>query len=134
MMPVAVLLVTAAASMPAAPDSGARPLTMGETVAMAERNAVAIIAAEGEQRTSAAGVRTAWGAFLPSVSLTAGGTKQIPNPTNRTRVENGQVILLAPDPWSYSAGFGLSLDLFSPRDPGSHPSLEKERAKKEKPA
>jgi len=113
MMPVVALLVTAAASMPAAPDSGARPLTMSETVAMAERNAVAIIAAEGEQCTSAAGVRTAWGAFLPSVSLTAGGTKQIPNPTNRTRIENGQVIILAPDPWSYNAGFGLSLDLFT---------------------
>jgi outer membrane protein len=113
MMPVAVLLVTAAAWMPAAPDSGARPLTMAETVAMAERNAVAIIAAEGEQRASSAGVRTAWGAFLPSVSLSAGGTKQIPNPTNRTRVENGQVIILAPDPWSYSAGFGLNLDLFT---------------------
>ena len=113
MITLVVLLATAAASMPAAPDSGARPLTMAETVAMAEHNAVAIIAAEGDQRTSAAAVRTAWGAFLPSVSLTAGGTEQIPNPTNRTRIENGQVIILAPDPWTYNAGIGLSLDLFT---------------------
>src|SRR5439155_25760568 len=60
---------------------------------------------------SAAGVRAAYGAFLPTVSVSAGATRQLP-PGARTRVENGQVITQTSDPWSSSVGLALGLELF----------------------
>jgi outer membrane protein len=107
------VLIAAASVLPAPADSGARPITMEETVALAQRNAVAVIQAEGQRRNSAAGMRSAYGAFLPSLSLSAGANRQIPTDGGRTRVENGQVIILAPQPWSYNAGLGASVGLFT---------------------
>jgi outer membrane protein len=112
MIGLAVLLA-AASALPAAADGGVRPITMEETVALAERNAVAVIQAEGQRRNGVAGVRSAFGAFLPSLSVNAGTNRQVPVNGERTRVENGQVIILAPQPWTYSAGLGASVDLFT---------------------
>jgi outer membrane protein len=87
-----------------------RALTLAETVAMAHRNAPEAVQAKGQLRTSAAGVRAAYASFLPSVSLSAGSTRQ--SSGSRTRIENGQVIIVPEDPWSSSIGFGASVELF----------------------
>lgn len=96
----------------AAPDTTARPITLDEAVALARRNAPEMIQAEGQRRTSAADVRSAYAAFLPSLSLSAGATRQLPAASTRTRVENGQVITVPVDPWSSSVGMGASMTLF----------------------
>jgi outer membrane protein len=88
-----------------------RPISLQEAVTLAERNAPAVIQAEGQTRTSVAGVRSAYAAFVPSVSVSAGATRQLPAGA-RTRVENGQIITLTQDPWSTSLGLGASVDLF----------------------
>lgn len=105
------VLVTIAITAAASPDS-ARPISLAEVVALAQRNAPAVIQAQGQQRNSAAGVRSAYGAFIPSVNVSASANRQVPVQSGRTRVENGQVVTLSPEPWSYNAGYGLSVNLF----------------------
>jgi outer membrane protein len=79
---------------------------------MAQKLSPQIVQAEGSVRTANASVRSAYGAFLPSLSLTAGATRQFPSGAGGTRIENGQVITLASEPWSYSGGLGANVDLF----------------------
>lgn len=88
-----------------------RPITLNEAVSMAQKNAVAMVQAEGQTRTASAGVRSAYGAFLPSVSVSAGASRQL-SAAGTTRVDNGQVITVAPEPWSSSLGLGASVSLF----------------------
>ena len=80
---------------------------------MAQQNAPSSIAAHGQVRTSKAGVRSAWGSFLPSISLSAGSSRQVPSEAGRTRVDsNGNIVLLPSDPWSYNVGFGANVAIF----------------------
>jgi len=88
-----------------------RAITLEEAVAMAHANSPRMIQALGQKRTSAAAVRAAYAAFLPSVNVSAGATRQLPSGA-RTRIENGQVITLPDDPWSSNIGLGASVSLF----------------------
>jgi outer membrane protein len=108
-----VLFLTVAVSVPAVAGADPRPLSLADALSLAEQNAVAVIQAQGQKRTAAAGVRSAYAAFLPSVSVSAGASRQIPTRANQTQVENGQVVTLAQEPWSYSTGLGASMDLFT---------------------
>jgi outer membrane protein len=108
----ALLLVTAALSAPAA-DELPRAVTLLEAVAMAQQSAPEMVQAQGQARTSAAAVRSAYAAFLPSVSVSAGSTRRLPAGGSRTRVENGEVITLPSEPWSNSVGLGVSMTLFA---------------------
>jgi outer membrane protein len=108
---LATLLPVVMAVAPS-PDSSARPVTLAEAIEMSRRNAPAAVQARGQVRTSAAGVRSAYAAFIPSVSVSAGATRQFDD-EGGTRVENGQVITLPSEPWSFSAGLGASVTLFS---------------------
>ena len=110
---IGLLLVTTAVSAPAPADTAPRPISLAEALALAQRNAPALIQAEGQKRTSDAGVRAAYAAFLPSLSVSAGASRQLPTRKGQTIVQNGQVLTLAPDPWSLSAGLGASVDLFT---------------------
>ncbi len=105
-------LMVIALALPACTAAQPRPITLQEAVALAQRNALQVIQAEGQSRTSGAAVRSAYAAFLPNVSLTAGATRQYSSGA-RTRVENGQVITVPSDPWSSSAGLGANVDLFT---------------------
>jgi len=105
------LWLAGAASGPALAQQSPRAITLEEAVSMAQRNAPDVIRAEGQKRATAAGVRAAYGAFIPSLSLSAGATRQLPSGA-RTRVENGQLITLASEPWSSNVGLNASVDLF----------------------
>ncbi len=109
---VGIVLLAAASAAPAPADS-ARPITLADALALAARNAPAVIQAEGQKRTSAAGVRSAYAAFIPSVSLSAGASRQVPAGTGQTRILNGQVVTLAPEPWSFNVGLGANVELFA---------------------
>ena len=108
-----VLLVAAAIAAPALAGAEPRPISLGEALSLAERNAVGVVQAQGQKRTAAAGVRAAYAAFLPSLNLSAGASRQLPARANQTRVENGQVVTLASEPWSFSTGLGASTTLFA---------------------
>lgn len=107
------LLLSLAVLSTAAAGPEPRAITLDEAVALAQENAPQMVQAEGQIRTSAAAVRSAYAAFLPSLSLSAGTTRQLPAAGSRTRVENGEVITLPSEPWSYSMGMGANLSLFA---------------------
>ncbi len=98
----------------AIPSSAAaqRALTLEEAVSMAKRNALVVIQAQGQSKSSSASTRAAYGAFLPSLNLTAGSTRQFTSGA-RTRVENGQVVTLPSTPWSSNVGLSASMTLFA---------------------
>jgi outer membrane protein len=107
-----LLLLSVAVLAVPAPVWAQRPLTLEEAVSMAQRNALQVIQAQGQVRTSGAAVKGAYAAFLPNVSLSAGATRQYTS-GGRTQIQNGQVITLPTDPWSSSAGLGANVDLFT---------------------
>lgn len=89
-----------------------RAITLEEAVSMAKRSALVVIQAQGQSKSSSASTRAAYGAFLPSLNLTAGSTRQFTSGA-RTRVENGQVVTLPSTPWSSNAGLSASMTLFA---------------------
>jgi outer membrane protein len=101
-----------AAAQAAGPPVPPRAITLHEAVEMARRNALVVIEAHGQARTSAASTRAAYGAFLPALNLSAGATRQFTSGA-RTRVENGQVVTLPSTPWSSNAGLSANVTLFS---------------------
>src|SRR5437867_1845846 len=103
-----VLLAIVLGLAPAA-SAQPRPITLEEAVGLAKRNALQVIQARGQARTSAAGVRAAYAAFLPNVTLTASATRWFVS-GGRTRGANDT---LPSDPWSSDAGFGANVDIFT---------------------
>jgi outer membrane protein len=57
-------------------------------------------------------LRSAYASFIPSVSLSASTTRQLPAGGDRTRVENGQIVVLPAEPWSANIGLGANVMLF----------------------
>lgn len=104
----------AAAAEPSSTAAAVAPraITLQEAIALAQRDAPAAVQARGQERTAAAGTRSAYAAFLPGVTLSAGATRQYPTRPGGTRIENGQVITLPSQPWSYSGSVGASVELF----------------------
>jgi outer membrane protein len=100
----------AAADAPA--DSLPRPIGLDEALRLARQNAVGMIQAVGQVQTSAASVRSAYAAFLPSVSVSAGASRRLPSAGATTRIENGQVVTLPDQPWSFNMGLGANVTLF----------------------
>lgn len=106
---VIALVVLCPVILPAQVAVGsARPITLDEAVAMAQRNAPAAVQARGQIRNAGAGVTQAYSAFIPNLNVSASRTHQ---GGQARRVENGQVIE-GEDPWSTSMGIQASLDLF----------------------
>ena len=88
-----------------------RVITLAEALVMAQRNDLGVVRADGGAQNARASVRSAWGAFLPNLSLSAGTTKQLTG-AGSTRVENGQVVVTSRQPWSTNLGANASLTLF----------------------
>jgi outer membrane protein len=110
----AMLAVTiACAGLATSPGRAATPraITLAEALVMAQRNDLGVVRADGGAQNARASVRSAWGAFLPNLSLSAGTTKQLTG-AGSTRVENGQVVVTSRQPWSTNLGTSASLTLF----------------------
>ena len=96
----AMLAVTiACAGLATSPGRAATPraITLAEALVMAQRNDLGVVRADGGAQNARASVRSAWGAFLPNLNLSAGTTKQLTG-AGSTRVENGQVIITSRQP------------------------------------
>jgi outer membrane protein len=104
----ALLLVPAAAGAQVEP----RPISLQEALDLARKNAPSVVRARGDERSADAGVRSAYGAFIPSLSLTAAATRGYPGGTRATTDVNGQVVVTS-DSWSYNTGVGASVQLFA---------------------
>lgn len=95
----------------ATPAAGQQPeavVTLEEAIAAANRNHPALIQGRGAVQTAEAGERSAWGSFLPSISLSSGASRsstQRFNPQTNTTVSGSRD--------TYSAGLSSSVDLFT---------------------
>jgi outer membrane protein len=112
-MILAAFVFAAVATTTAPADTSVHALTLGEVVALAERNAPAVIHALGQTRATSASVLAAYGAFLPNLSINATLNQQVPEQAGRTQVVNGQVQIFAAQPLSYNQGLNATLSLFT---------------------
>jgi outer membrane protein len=92
----------------------ARAIQLDEAVRLARRNAPAAVQARGQERVSRAAVTSAYAAFLPNVSVSLGGVRQFSGDGQRTRFnpQTGATEIIPAQPWTYSDGLSLSVDLF----------------------
>jgi outer membrane protein len=104
----AVLTTAPLRAQPPVSD-GARPVTLNEAVALAQRNSPAVVQARGLDRTADAARKQARGAFFPNLNITANSGR-----TAGTTINNftGELTPLTGNPWSYGNGLGLQLELF----------------------
>jgi outer membrane protein len=106
---VVIAPVAALAQAPAAPTQDSlHPIALQEAVSLAQRNAPAAVQARGQLRTSASAVRSAYGAFLPSLTLTANQTQQSGQRFDQLRNQ----VVSSTNPWNYSTGVSTGLELF----------------------
>jgi len=97
------------------PSDSVRVISLDQALDLAQTYAPQAVSAAGQLRTSAAGVRSAYAAFLPNVSLNSGATRQYPS-GGGTRIENGQVIQVPATPWSYNGSLSANVELFGGGD------------------
>lgn len=90
-----------------AATGGARPISLDEAVRLAQQNAPAAVQARGQIRTSDAAIRTAYGSFIPSLSLSYGSNRQ-----GGETFFQGQLVPFRGDPWNFSRGVSSNLELF----------------------
>ena len=105
LMPIGVL---SAQSAPASVGDSLRPISLQEAVSLAQRNAPAAVQARGQTRTMASGVRSAYGAFLPSLNSNMDQRKQ-----GGERFDPLRGPVSTPSsPWQYSVGLNSNLEVF----------------------
>lgn len=85
-----------------------RPISLTEAVSLAQRNSPTAVQARGQLRMASSAIRSAYGAFLPSISMSMAQTKQGGQRFDPLR---GPVTQSA-SPWQYSLGFSSGLELF----------------------
>jgi len=89
-------------------DTTARPIHLDEALRLAQKASPLAIAARGQLETSEAQVRAAYAAFIPSLSLSAGASRQ-----GGERFDpQGRLVPFTGNSWQQSHGLSLNLDLF----------------------
>ena len=102
------LVFVAPLALAQSPGDSLRPIALQEAVSLAQRNAPAAVQARGQLRTSASAVRSAWGAFIPSLTANLSQSKRSADrfdPVQDRWITSTQ-------PWNYSAGLSTGLELF----------------------
>ncbi len=106
--------LTVAASLPDSVAIGTQPVTLATAIQLAQQNSPTTIAARGSVQSGKAEVRSAYGAFLPSINASFGASRQFTYGGSQTRVNSaGEVVTLAGNQWNYSNSLGFSAILFS---------------------
>jgi outer membrane protein len=90
-----------------AADGGARPISLPEAVRLAQLNSPVTVQARGSIRTGEASVRSAFGSFIPSVTVNAGANRQ-----GGETFFQGQLVPFNGPPWSFSRTVNASVELF----------------------
>jgi len=104
----AVIVFPLISSAQAPLDTVATPISLAEAIRLAQRNAPATVQARGAIQTSELSVKQAYSAFLPTVNLSAGTTRQ-----KGDRFDTqGNLVPFTGNPASYSTGMNASLQLF----------------------
>ena len=102
------LILAAPVALAQSPNDSLRLISLQEAVSLAQRNNPSAVTARGQTRTSVSAVRSAYGAFLPSLNTSVGQTKQGGERFDPLR---GPVAATF-SPWQYSVGVNSSLEVF----------------------
>jgi outer membrane protein len=70
-----------------------------------------MVAAEGQSRIADSQVRSSWGAFIPTLSVSSAINRTYPSDSSE-RVIDGEIVRLPPQPWSFSGSFSSNVTLF----------------------
>lgn len=90
-----------------------RSVTLEEALRLAEQAAPAVVQARGNARAAGAGVRAAWGNFLPDINTNASYGKNSSDGPSRTDPITGEIISGNTSSSSLSLGAGATIDLFT---------------------
>lgn len=88
-------------------EEEARPIRLREAIEQAQRNAPAVVAARGQERTAAAAGRSAVAAYIPTLTMNAGSAR-----SQGVQFFQGTLVPLRGDPWNYNNGLAATLQLF----------------------
>jgi outer membrane protein len=114
---VAAPLIARAQSPTGTPDSvsiGTQPVTLAEAIRLAQQNSPQTIAARGSVQAGKAALRSAYGAFLPSITASFGAGRQFTGAGSLTRVNSaGEKVTIAGNQWNFSNSLGFSAELFN---------------------
>ena len=103
----ALIFLPSALAAQASADSVARPISLDEAVKLAQRNSPTTVQAAGTTRSNAASVRTAYMAFIPTLSFNTGASKQNGDRFN----PQGELVPFTGAAWQYSSGLRMNVDL-----------------------
>ena len=103
-----VLVAPVAFAQAPSPSDSLRPISLQEAVSLAQRNNPSAVTARGQTRAAQSSVRSAYGAFVPSVSANVSQTQQTGQRFDNIRNQ----VVQSTQPWNYSAGLSSSLELF----------------------
>lgn len=102
------VLFPGVAAAQASIDTTATPITLTEAIRLAQQNSPLTVQARGTIQTSNATVKQAYAAFLPSLNVSAGTSRQ-----SGDRFDTqGNLVPFTGNPTSYSSGLNASLQLF----------------------
>jgi outer membrane protein len=101
------MMVPTALAAQASADSVAHPISLVEAVRLAQRNSPTTVQAAGTTRSNAAAVRSAYMAFIPTLSFSSGASKQSGN-----RLGEQNKLIPVSDKSSYTTGLTMNVDLF----------------------
>jgi outer membrane protein len=102
-----LLLVPAALQGQGVATGDARAVSLDEAIQLAQKNSPLAVQARGQVRTSEAAIRTQYGTFLPTLTLSYGSNRQ-----GGETFFQGQLVPFRGDPWNFSRGLNSSLELF----------------------
>ncbi len=94
---------------PVAFPSEGREISLTEAIRLARENSPQTVQARGTERANKAAVRSAFGAFLPSISLSTGASRRFGVREVIDTLGRGSRV------WTYNNGFSFGMDLFNGR-------------------
>ncbi|HEY8309646.1 MAG TPA: TolC family protein, partial [Gemmatimonadaceae bacterium] len=113
-LPCAAAVAQGSATGQDSVSAGTQPVTLAEAIRLAQQNSPQAVAARGSVQSTDIAVRSAYGAFLPSVSASFGAGRQFTGIGSLTRVNSaGETVTIAGARWNYSNSLGLSAQLFN---------------------
>jgi outer membrane protein TolC len=90
-----------------------RAVTLADAIKLAEQTQPAVVQAQGQVQTAAAQRRSAWGAFLPSLTASSSGSDFYSEGASRIDPVTGQVLSGNTTNRSVNASLRASVDLFT---------------------
>lgn len=95
-------------------SAGATPVSLATAIRLAQQNSPLTVQARGAERTSQAAARSAFGAFIPSITASAGAVRRFTGTGTTTRINpNGERVTVQGGGFTYNNAFSLNAQLLN---------------------